>query len=183
MFSWTFHGKVSTIGYLLLFFLLMTSGFIYYRRYVLVTYYLYTHNLTYVWTYFVSDSLWFGRFFTWQALMITSGLRCPHRCKNTSSHSIGEWSGSSWPFHRYQPWLRCMVWLCWGCTIGSLWFTVLRSVWCNNSSIHPTSRGLQCLCPTDRAMFAMICVCPSRIHVLWLLWEARVVPASWWECV
>ena len=39
----------------LLFFLLMTSGYIYLRRYVLLTYHLYMHYLTYVWTYFVSD--------------------------------------------------------------------------------------------------------------------------------
>jgi hypothetical protein len=33
----------------------MTSGYIYLRRYVLLTYHLYMHYLTYVWTYFVSD--------------------------------------------------------------------------------------------------------------------------------
>ena len=181
MFGWTFHGKVSTIGYLLLFFLLMTSGFIYLRRYVLITYHLYARFLTYVWTYFLSDRRWFGCYFAldkhwWfpQGSFLNTVVKTPARTQLVSGRGlVDRFIDTS---RNWDVWYGCVGAVSLGCRGLLPW----GRIWGNNSSIHLTSRGLQCLHLSGRTTFAMIYVCPRHIYVLWLLWELRAVPVPRW---
>ena len=169
------------LSHTLLFFLLMTSGFFYLRRYVLITYHLYARFLTYVWRYFVSDRRWFGCYFAldkhwWfpQGSFLNTVVKTPARTQLVSGRGLVDRfidTSRNWD-------------VCYGCvgavSLGCRGLLPLGRIWGNNSSIHLTSRGLQCLHLSGRTTFAMIYVCPRYIYVLWLLWELRAVPVSRW---
>ena len=116
------------LSHTLLFFLLMTSGFIYLRRYVLITYHLYARFLTYVWTYFLSDRRWFGCYFAldkhwWFPLgsFLNTVVKTPARTQLVSGWGLNDWfigTKCNW-----DVWYGCF----WGCIVGSLWVTLLKS--------------------------------------------------------
>ena len=173
--------KIKIMSHTLLFFLLMTSGFFYSRRYVLITYHLYARFLTYVWRYFVSDRRWFGCYFAldkhwWfpQGSFLNTVVKTPARTQLVSGRGLVDRfidTSRNWD-------------VCCGCvgavSLGCRGLLPWGRIWGNNSSIHLTSRGLQCLHLSGRTTFAMIYVCPRHIYVLWLLWELRAVPVSRW---
>ena len=158
----------------------MTSGFIY-LRYVLITYHLYARFLTYVWTYFLSDRRWFGCYFAldkhwWfpQGSFLNTVVKTPARTQLMSGRGlVDRFIDTS---RNWDVWYGCVGAVSLGCRGLLPW----GRIWGNNSSIHLTSRGLQCLHLSGRTTFAMIYVCPRHIYVLWLLWELRAVPVSRW---
>jgi len=147
----------------------------------LITYHLYARFLTYVWTYFLSDRRWFGCYFAldkhwWfpQGSFLNTVVKTPARTQLMSGRGlVDRFIDTS---RNWDVWYGCVGAVSLGCRGLLPW----GRIWGNNSSIHLTSRGLQCLHLSGRTTFAMIYVCPRHIYVLWLLWELRAVPVSRW---